>query len=373
LQLSYSAPEPETASYNSSTNTKLMSSPHTISIDNRLVGPSADLLLIAEVGQAHDGSLGMAHAYIDAIAQTGAHAVKFQTHIAEAESTPQERFRVPVFPQDKTRYEYWNRTGFEKSQWLELADHARHKGLLFMSSAFSQLAVEWLVECGVAAWKVASGEVSSWPMLRQMSQTGRPILLSSGMSSWSELDQTVAFLKKCNAPFGMFQCTTNYPCPPNKWGLNIIGQMQARYACPVGLSDHSGTITPSIAAVAQGASMLEFHVAFSKQQFGPDTSASLTLDQVQQLVEGVNQLRIALASPLDKDEMASGLQETYKLFSKSIVAARDLKAGQVVGLDDLAYKKPGTGIPAREFEAVIGKRLVRDIAQDQFLKLDDLR
>ena len=112
---------------------------------------------------AHDGSLGMAHSYIDAVADCGVSAVKFQTHIPEEESTKEEKFRVKVFPQDETRYDYWKRTSFTKTQWLELASHSRERNLLFLSSPFSNLAVDWLIECEVAAWKVASGEITNFP------------------------------------------------------------------------------------------------------------------------------------------------------------------------------------------------------------------
>ena len=321
---------------------------------------------IAEVGLAHEGSLGMAHSYIDAAADCGVTAVKFQTHLADQESSAREQFRVKVFPQDETRYDYWQRTSFTLEQWRDLASHCQQVGLQFLSSPFSNRAVEWLEDCEVAAWKVASGEITNLPMLTMMCETGKPILLSSGMSSWRDLDQAVEIITKHGNPLVVFQCTTAYPCPPEKWGLNVIGELRSRYGCPVGLSDHSGEVTASIAAVALGATFLEFHVVYSKQQFGPDSKASLTFPQTKQLVRATDDLWRASQVSIEKDHLADELKDTRVLFSKSIVSARRLKAGQVLQATDLEYKKPGDGIPAERFQSIIGKRLMTDVDQDHY-------
>jgi N,N'-diacetyllegionaminate synthase len=335
-------------------------------IGEKNYGPTAELLLIAEVGLAHEGSLGSAHAYIDAAADCNVTAVKFQTHIAEEESTHAEKFRVNVFPQDSTRFEYWRRTSFSLSQWKELASHANERGLLFLSSPFSNLAVDWLIECGVPAWKVASGEITNLPMVSKMADTGLPLLVSSGMSSWPELNTIVDLIKPRGVPFGIFQCTTSYPCPPDKWGLNVLGELEQRFNCPVGLSDHSGEIFACLAAVALGATMLEFHIAFSKQQFGPDAKASLDLVQTKELVRGVMQIQNALKNPINKDEQAKELAHLHRLFTKSVVSARNLEAGRLIQTSDLAVKKPGTGIPASAISSIVGRRLARAVPRDHF-------
>ena len=343
-----------------------------ISIADIKIGPRHPVFTIAEVGLAHDGSLGAAHAYIDAAADTGVSSIKFQTHVAEAESTMHEPFRVNVFPQDKTRYEYWVRTGFTLEEWRELADHARERGLVFLSSAFSFEAVDMLLECGVSAWKVASGEVSNLPLIRYMAQTGLPVLLSSGMSPWGELDQVVGLLKEEGAQYAIFQCTTAYPCPPETWGLNVIGEMQARYRCPVGLSDHSGTIVPAIAAAVLGASLMEFHVTFHRRMFGPDVPASLTFEETAELVRSLSNLRTALSNPVDKDAQAHSFGELRNIFTKSVVPSISLDKGTILVREQLALKKPGTGIPAAEMDSVIGKRLKRDVERDELLTWGDL-
>jgi N-acetylneuraminate synthase len=337
------------------------------SIGDRKVGPGQPCLIVAEVAQAHDGSLGTAHAYIDAIAASGADAVKFQTHIAAAESTPGEPFRVKFSPQDATRYDYWKRLEFSEPQWRELAAHAAQRDLVFLSTPFSFEAVELLERLGMAAWKVGSGEVTNLPMLERMAATGKPVLVSSGMSSFAELDAAVTTVRSQNAPVGVFQCTTAYPCPAEKVGLNVIDQLRSRYRCPVGLSDHSGTIYASLAAVTLGASLLEVHVAFSRECFGPDVPASVTTGELAQLVSGVRFIERALAHPLDKEQVAGEMGALKSMFGKSVVAARDLPKGHKLAASDLALKKPGTGIPAARLGEVVGRSLARAVAADTLL------
>ncbi len=205
--------------------------------------------VIAEVAQSHDGHLDAAHGYIDAIAAAGAHGVKFQTHIAAAESTPHEPWRVAFSAQDKSRFDYWKRMEFSEEEWATLRAHATEKNLLFLSSPFSDEAVDLLERVGVDGWKIASGEVETLPMLEKIAATGKPVLLSTGMSPWVEIDTAVDILRGGRGAFAVMQCTSIYPTPPEQTGLNVISELRQRYDCAVGLSDHSGTIYPALAAV----------------------------------------------------------------------------------------------------------------------------
>ena len=326
-------------------------------------------LVIGEVAQSHDGSLGLAHAFVDAIAAAGADAVKFQTHIAAAESTPAEPWRVRFSRQDATRYDYWRRMEFTEAQWQGLADHARERGLLFLSSPFSAEAFELLARVGVAAWKVASGETGNVAMLRRMAATGLPVLLSSGMSPWAELDAAVATVRAAGAPLAVMQCTTAYPCPPERVGLNVLQAFRARYGddVPVGLSDHSGTIWPSVAAATLGAEVLEVHVALSREMFGPDVPASVTSAELRELVAGVRAVERMRAHPVDKEVAAAETAPLRQLFTRSLVARAPLPAGTVLTEAHLVAKKPGTGLPPSALPTVVGRRLVRDLAADELL------
>jgi len=344
----------------------------TITIGDTKIGPGQPALIIGEVAQAHEGSLGMAHAFIDAIAHAGADAVKFQTHIAEAESTLEEKFRVPFSQQDASRFDYWKRMEFSEEQWSGLGNHARRAGLLFLSSPFSIEAAELLERVEVSAWKIASGEVTNFPLLERMAKTGKAFLISAGMSPWAEQDKVVSFVRNLAVPFALFQCTTSYPCPPEELGLNVLDELRSRYSVPVGLSDHSGEIFPGLAAVSLGANMVEVHVTLSRDMFGPDVSASLTPAELRQLVDGVRFIEKALRSPVDKDKAAGRKAELRQLFFHSVVARQDLAAGTILEKKHLTAKKPGTGISAERLNELVGRKLARSLKKDQLLAEADL-
>lgn len=341
-------------------------------IGTRTIGDGYPPLIIAEVAQAHDGSLGMAHAFIDLIADAGADAVKFQTHIASAESTPAEPWRVKFSPQDATRYDYWKRMEFTPAQWRGLKAHAARRKLIFLSSPFSFEAIDLLQRLRVPAWKVPSGEITNLPMIERLAGTGLPVLFSSGMSSWAELDAAVDLCKRKRVPFAVFQCTTAYPCPPEKVGLNVLDEIRARYNCAVGLSDHSGQIYAGLAAAALGAALIEVHVTFHRRMFGPDAPASLDPDQLRVLVEGARQIHRMRTHPVSKDNAARDLEPMKRTFGKSIVARRRLEAGTVLTSNDLALKKAGVGLSPGRWHDVIGRRLRRDLDPDTPLTESDL-
>ena len=328
-------------------------------------------LVIAEVAQTHDGSLGQAHAFIDAVANTGADAIKFQTHIASAESTPGEPWRVKFSPQDETRYDYWQRIEFSEKQWKELKDHSDERGLLFLSSPFSIEAFEMLKRIGTRVWKIASGEIGNFPMLDVIAATCDPVILSSGMSPWTELDQAMGRFSE-TTPRAILQCTTEYPCPPERTGLNLIEELRARYNCPTGLSDHSGKIYAGLAAASLGAEVLEVHVTLSREMFGPDVIASVTTKELRTLVDGIRDIEIMLANPVEKAVAADRCEPLRKIFTKSLYASSFIPEGTVIGRDHFQLKKPGIGIPAAELPSVIGKRLRRDLEEGQALSFADL-
>jgi len=330
-------------------------------------------MIVGEVGQAHDGSLGTAHAFIDAIAAAGADAVKFQTHIAAAESRTDEPWRVRFSYEDDTRYQYWQRMEFTPDAWEGLRRHAEERQLEFLSSPFSLEAVDLLRRVGVGAWKVASGEVSNPQLLAAMARTGWPVLLSSGMSSWAELDGAVERLRDDGAgPLAVLQCTSAYPSTPERLGLNVLDEIRQRYECAAGLSDHSGTIFPGLAAATLGARVLEVHVTLSREMFGPDVAASVTTEDLRLLVSGVRYLEAALDSPVDKDAVAADLAPMRALFGRSLVAAGPLVAGHVLSAADLTAKKPGGGLPPTRLDTLIGRRLRRSLRDGELLSDDDV-
>jgi N,N'-diacetyllegionaminate synthase len=341
-------------------------------IAGRSVGAGSPTYLIAEIAQAHDGSLGAAHAHVEAAAEAGADAVKFQTHIAAAESTRDEPFRIAFSRQDAMRYDYWQRTGFSEDQWAGLAVHAADRGLSFLSSPFSREAVEMLRWIGVPAWKVASGEVNTVELLDEMVAGGEPVLLSTGMSGFADIDDAVATLRQAGVPFAVMQCTSRYPTAYEDVGLNVIEELASRYGCPAGLSDHSGKIYPGLAAIARGAAVVEVHLTLSRRAFGPDAPVSLTVEEFAELAAMRDAVHRMDANPVDKDTAAERLAGMRTLFGRSLAPREALVPGTVLTAEMLVPKKPASGIPVTALDAVIGRRVLRPVAADRLLTYEDL-
>lgn len=335
--------------------------------------PSNKVQLIAEVAQAHDGSLGILHSYIDALADTGIDAIKFQTHIAEAESSIHEPFRVPFSYEDKNRISYWKRMEFSREQWAAIKEHCESVRLEFMSSCFSNAAVDMMESIGMERYKVGSGEVTNFLLLEKIARTGKPIILSSGMSSYHELDEAISFIRGFGNQISLLQCTTAYPTPPSRVGLNVMAEMQSRYpGIAIGLSEHTASIATGIAAAALGAEILEFHAVFDRRMFGPDATSSLTIDEVRQLTLGVRHVEKMLSNPIDKSSNAQ-FQELKRIFEKSLAINKSLPIGHIITFDDLEAKKPaGKGIAASQFQSVIGRKLKHETKAYQFLTEEDL-
>ncbi len=330
-------------------------------------------LIIAEIAQNHDGSLGMCYAYVDVLADAGVQAVKFQTHIASEESTVDEPFRIKFSHQDERRYDYWKRMEFTEEQWVGLKAHADAKGVEFISTPFSVAAVELLDRVGVPVWKVGSGDTLSRELLDKMIATRKPIIVSTGMSAWTEIDAVVEILKSAGADYTIMQCTSMYPTPLESTGLNILDEMKQRYGCRIGLSDHSGSLSPAMTAVARGHNLIELHVTFDKRMFGPDISSSITVEQVAQLAQFANEVAKMDANPVDKDTMADKLKEQKALFAKSVALKKDLLAGHVLSLEDITSKKPATGIPWTSKDQVIGRALAQNVPANRLLRDEDLK
>jgi N,N'-diacetyllegionaminate synthase len=341
-------------------------------IGNLILKMDTKVFIIAEIGQAHDGSLGIAHSYIDALKYTGVDAVKFQVHIAEAESSRYELFRVNFSYEDETRYDYWKRMEFTPSQWKGLKEHCDKVGLEFLASPFSITAVDLLEDLNVKRYKIGSGEVTNFLLLQRIASTGKPIIVSSGMSAVKELDEVIDFLKSYPNALSLLQCTTAYPTAPEDWGLNVIGLFRERFGLDVGFSDHSGDVFACLAAAALGAAVLEFHVVFDKRMFGPDAKASLTIEQTKELVRGVREIERAIYSPVSKTDDSS-YTELKTMFGKSLCVNKPLSPGHIITLGDLESKKPaGYGISAKNYSQTLGKILRRKLAVYEFLNFEDI-
>lgn len=322
---------------------------------------------IAEVGMNHDGSLGAVLSYIDALSTTGVSAIKFQMHLPEAESSPDEQFRVKVFPQDETRYDYWRRTAFTKAQWQEIKLACDSNGVIFFATPFSPKAVEILAELGMGIWKIPSGEVQNWYLLDSILEKKGNILLSSGMSSLEDLDGTVSYIKQRNGNlFSVLQCTSSYPVNPENVGLNIMTELASRYGTIPGLSDHSGNVDTNTIASYLGCEVFEFHVRKSQYDFGPDIAASIDIDQVTKMISSISYAK-KLALPVSKEDFSETAVQLKETFVPKLVCKKDLKRGTRLAKEFFEPRKGKRGIAVSRLNEVLGKTLLKDLAEGHFL------
>ena len=327
-------------------------------------------IIIAEIGMTHDGSLGQALELTKAAAEAGVDAVKYQLHISAAETirnAPQ-----PPYFKAEPRYEFFERTAFTKEQWIQIKKLCMECGVHFIVSPFSIEAVQILEEIGVDAIKIPSGEITNIPYLEYIADTQIPVIISSGMSSWDELKECVEIFsrKQCNC--AVLQCTSEYPCPPTDVGLNIIDELKALYPeCAVGLSDHSEGIWAAIAAWMKGATIIEKHFTLSKLMYGPDAKMSMEPQEMKQLCDSIKSLQLALENPVDKIQ-CNQYSDMKRIFQKSIVAIKEIKAGTILTEDMIGYKKPGTGLETKYYKDIIGKRVIRDLEFDDILSKGDI-
>ena len=336
-------------------------------IADRTLGPGHPALVIAEIGNNHDGSVRQAERLIDAAAEAGADAVKFQTHIAEAEMLPS----TPTPPHfDEPRFTFTQRMELDADDHLRLKAFAEDRGLVFFSSPFSVEAVGLLEEVGVPAYKIASGEVTNPPLLEAVAATGKPVLLSSGMSSVEDVELALATLRRGGSQVLVMQCTSTYPCPPEQVNLRAMSAMAERFRSLVGLSDHTPDVYTSIAAVALGAAAVEKHFTLSRRLYGPDHHASLEPEDLKRLVDGVRQVEAAMGS--GEKERDAAHDPVRATFEKSVVTAAGIPAGTVIEDAMLTTKRPGTGIPASRIREVVGRRAARDLESNRLLESADL-
>ncbi len=324
--------------------------------------------IIAEVGSVHDGSFGNAKKLIEAAAGCGVDAVKFQTHIPEAETLPDAP--MPPYFKGEPRFEYFQRTGFSLEQWQKLKSHCDLNDVIFLSSPFSEEAVDLLELVGMLQFKIPSGEVTNLPMLEKIARLGTPVILSSGMSAWDELDSAVEVIKKHNEKLTVLQCTSEYPCPYEQVGLNVMLEMAERYQVPIGLSDHTLTNYAVFAAVTLGASVIEKHFTFSRRMYGSDAPHSLEPREMTDLVNGVRAIEAMLTNPVEKDHVDpyTGMK---RIFEKSLVAKVDIPAGTLLTRELIGIKKPGTGISAARLGEFLGKKVSKDICAGAIFAEDD--
>ena len=326
----------------------------TIEIDGRLVGEGQPCYVIAEAGVNHNGDPDLARRLIDIAADAGADAVKFQKRtpadILTAEAL-QRPYTVPT-SLGATYGEHRERLELSAEVYETLIAHARTRGITLLASGWDVRSIDFLEELGMPAYKIASADCSNLPLIEYIAKLGKPVLLSTGMSELSEVDEAVATIRRHNDQLVLFQCTSTYPTDNDQLNLRVILTYKARYGCVVGYSGHERGLAPTEAAVAIGANVIERHFTIDRTMIGPDHAASLEPMGLQRLVRNIRNIEKALGSP--EKRIMDGERAVRDRLAKSVVAREDIAAGTKITADMLTVKGPGTGLKPSVLPLLIG-------------------
>jgi N,N'-diacetyllegionaminate synthase len=343
-----------------------------IEIDGRTVGEGKSCFIIAEAGVNHNGSVDCAKKLIDTAKWAGADAVKFQIFKAEDVVIPQAEkaeYQKNTTSQDESQFEMIKKLELSEDEFRYLASYSREKGILFLSTPFSFKSVDLLEEMGISAYKIASGEITNFPLLEHIARKGKPIILSTGMSTLEEIGEALKAINDAGEKrVVLLHCVTSYPVRIEDINLRAIETIGKAFSLPVGLSDHTLGKTSSIAAVVMGACMIEKHFTLCRNLPGPDHKASLEPTELKELAEAVRDVEKAMGSGIKQPTLE---EEKIKLIARrSIVAATEIPKDSMITRDMLDIKRPGTGIAPKNLMAIVGKRAKDEIPKDSLITWD---
>tara|TARA_B100000787_G_scaffold168896_1_gene158651 strand:+ start:329 stop:1324 length:996 start_codon:yes stop_codon:yes gene_type:complete len=319
-------------------------------------------IVIAEIGSNHNGSVLLAKKHILGAKKAGADYVKFQMHIAEEESLKDAP--SPDYFKKEDRFSYFKRINFSFENWKKIKKYCKAKKIGFLCSPFSIKAVDVLERLNVELYKVPSGELTNIPLIQRLKKTKKHVIISTGMSDYREIDQAAKILKK---NFSILQCTSMYPCPIIKVGLNVFKNLKKKYKCEIGYSDHTLDFSSAFALVANGASIIEKHFTLSKELYGSDAKHSMEQKEFKFYVNTIKDIWIINKSFVDKDKLTI-FKKMKKIFEKSIVTSNIVKKNTILKLRHLNFKKPGDGIRADMYKKIIGKKIKLNLPKDTKLK-----
>jgi len=338
----------------------------TIRIADRAVGDGHPCFIIAEAGINHNGDVGLAGELVDAAAEAGADAIKFQTHFPEHEMLRDGATAAYV---SESLFDLLTRTALSREAHATLRDRARRKGIEFLSTPFSREAADFLESLGVPAFKTGSGELTHLPMQQHIAIKGRPMIVSTGMSTSDEIDRTVQAIRVIGTPFALMHCTSTYPTPYEHVQLGCIAALKRQYGVPVGFSDHTLGSYMAFSAAALGANLFEKHFTVSRTLPGPDQRGSMEPKELADVVRGIRAVERAAGAT---KEIQPGEQDVRNMAHHSVVSIREIAAGATIAAGDVWAKRPGTGIPARHLPDVIGRVARHAIGRDRLVAWSDL-
>ena len=335
-------------------------------IGNRSIGPNEPPLIIAEIGINHGGSLDVAKSMVDLIVHSGCECVKHQTHIIEDEMTEEAK---AIFPPNanKSIWDVMKECSLNLDEEQELKEYAENLGLIWISTPFSRMAADFLDEIDVPAFKIGSGEADNLPLINHIAQKGKPIIMSTGMQSIKSLKNSVNILEKSGVEYALLECTNLYPSPPEIVSLQGIQELKEAFPkALVGFSDHSIGPHIALASVALGACIIERHFTDTRYRSGPDITCSMDPAELRLLVDRSIEIHKALMNPKQRTEPE---ESVYKFARASVVADRDMAAGNIITEKDIWVRRPGSGeIPGYKYNDIIGKKLRLDVKKNHQFK-----
>lgn len=343
-------------------------------IAGRQIGERFPCFLIAEAGVNHNGSMELAQRLVEAAAQAGADAVKFQTFQAErviSAGTPKAEYQKKATGNREQQLEMLRRLEMPERMTRAVAAHAASVGITFLSTAFDEQSVDLLDDIGVRAFKVGSGDVTNLPLLEFIGCKRKPVILSTGMSYLEEVKGAVETLLAAGCPeLALLHCVSSYPADPEEANLRVLQTLRDNFKVPIGFSDHCMDNAIAVAAVAMGANILEKHITLDVNLPGPDHRMSLSPGEFKGLVKSVRGVERSLGDGIKRPH--PGEQNVRELARRSIVAAHTIASGAIITREMLAFKRPGTGIPPGQWKQLVGKRAARGIASDSVITMKDL-
>jgi N,N'-diacetyllegionaminate synthase len=333
--------------------------------------PMGKCKLIAEIGLTHEGSLGFAFKFIESAKIAGADIVKFQFHLPEFESSKDEEFRVNFSAQDKTRWEYWERTSFLRSEWIKIIEKCNKEAIEFCVSVFSGAAAHEMIDLGVKNIKLGSGDLTNSEIHEVLTKWDGNLFISTGMAYYEEIESCIELLREHfdENRLTVFQCTSKYPTPLNEVGINVMKEIREKWNVKVGLSDHSVGIDSAKVAICFGASIIEKHVVFNKKMFGPDVSSSITFEELQQLSSFRDNF-LSIMEKVDKNRIAEQLENERRIFGRSLGLIRAFRKGEILNEGDFCFRKPAGGLSWGDRKTLIGRKLNKDVELGEIIQIE---
>jgi len=330
-------------------------------IGDRVIGLDTPPFIIAEAGINHNGDYNKAIQLVDSAKENGADCIKFQYHITSAELIKADI--RPGYLSQETLWDITKRIELSADENHKIQEYCKKIGIMYMSTPFSREAADILNAMNVGAFKIGSGECNNIPLLEYIAKMSRPMILSTGMNDIESIKRSVHTIQKHDCPLMLMHCTSIYPTPYDKVHLGAITQLQETFELPIGFSDHSENIYASLASIALGACVIEKHFTVSSEWPGPDIGFSMDSEELSELVSGCKAVYAALGG---KKENIPEEQPIKDFAFASVVAIKEIKAGELFSKENIWVKKPGTGeIEAKDFDSVIGKKASTNIDIDQ--------